>query len=231
MADPYANLHKDPVMLSQVFAALTNPDTNAIKAAEDVLRPFLKKASCVKAIVQQAAECPNAAVRQVAAVVLRKPIGKLWKKIKPEVQVSIKQMLIAAMMRETERPVRHQIASLAAALAKLTGFKPVTSGKKKSDKTAGWTELLQMINGCASAADAPAHRELAYYLLAQVGVPRARPRAAAPPRDADLARAPRARARSSPRRSATSSSSTSRSSPRSSRTRSPTPTARCRRRR
>ena len=80
--------------LSQALAALTNPNTNAIKAAEDVLRPFLKKKACVKAIVQQAGECPNPVVRQLAATVHRKPIAKLWKKLKPEVQAQVKAMLI-----------------------------------------------------------------------------------------------------------------------------------------
>ena len=184
MADPAAvaaTLHKDPATLSQVLAALTNPDTNAIKAAEDVLRPFLKKASCVKAIVQQAGECPNPAVRQLAATVLRKPIAKLWTKLKPEVQGQVKAMLIEAMTREAERPVRHQIASLSAALARIVGFGRAPAGGGRSalmaaqarsafaDKTGGgWPELLQFINTCAMQADTPQHRELAYYLLSQL---------------------------------------------------------------
>ena len=87
------------------------------------------------------------AVRQLAAVILRKKIVKLWKKVKKPLQLEIKNGLLAQLKAEPERAVRKSIAALVSALAKV-----LVPHKK-------WDELLGFISACAVDPNA-AYREL-----------------------------------------------------------------------
>lgn len=68
--------------MEAILAALLHPDTTQIKQAEEALKPVLKKAGCVPALMVQLQQSSNPAVRQIAAVVLRKKIVKMWRKLK-----------------------------------------------------------------------------------------------------------------------------------------------------
>lgn len=141
--------------LGEILAALTAPDTTRIKQAEDALRPVLKRPEAVGLLTTQVANNESPAVRQIAAVILRKKIGKLWKKVKKNARERTKSLLLERLANEPERAVRKSVAALASALAKLL----LPSNK--------WPELLQFISQCATHVD-PNHRELAYVLLVQL---------------------------------------------------------------
>ena len=149
-------MNAEDQQLEAVLVALTAPDTSRIKQAEDALKPVLKKSACVGALMTQVASSGNVAVRQIAAVILRKKIVKLWKKLKKSAQGRVKAAILERLGSEPERAVRKSVAALASALAKVL----VPHNK--------WPELLAFISQCATAANSPQHRELAYLLLLQL---------------------------------------------------------------
>ena len=149
-------MNAEDQQLEAVLVALTAPDTSRIKQAEDALKPVLKKSACVGALMTQVASSGNVAVRQIAAVILRKKIVKLWKKLKKSAQGRVKAAILERLGSEPERAVRKSVAALASALAKVL----VPHNK--------WPELLAFISQCATAATSPQHRELAYLLLLQL---------------------------------------------------------------
>ncbi|KAH8058274.1 hypothetical protein JL722_6131 [Aureococcus anophagefferens] len=149
-------MNAEDQQLEAVLVALTAPDTSRIKQAEDALKPVLKKSACVGALMTQVASSGNVAVRQIAAVILRKKIVKLWKKLKKSAQTRVKAAILERLGSEPERAVRKSVAALASALAKVL----VPHNK--------WPELLAFISQCATAATSPQHRELAYLLLLQL---------------------------------------------------------------
>ena len=85
-------LGQNDQQLGEILAALTAPDTTRIKQAEDALKPVLKRPESVGLLTTQVSRSENPAVRQIAAVILRKKIGKLWKKLKKN---SVSQMKAA----------------------------------------------------------------------------------------------------------------------------------------
>mmetsp|Transcript_20737 Transcript_20737/g.26835 ORF Transcript_20737/g.26835 Transcript_20737/m.26835 type:complete len:1175 (-) Transcript_20737:204-3728(-) len=135
--------------LEQILAALLQPNSDTIRQAEQALKPLLLKASVVSSLMTIIQNSPNAAVRQIAAVVLRKKIAKLWKKVKKSTQVLVKDALLARLHTEPERIVRKSLAALASTLA----------------KSSSWPELLLFVSECARQQQSAGHRELAYMLL------------------------------------------------------------------
>ena len=152
----FSSMNAEAQQLEAVLVALTAPDTSRIKQAEDALKPVLKKSACVTALMSQLSGSGSPAVRQIAAVILRKKIVKLWKKIKKSGQAKVKVALLERLANEPDRAVRKSVAALASALAKVL----VPSNK--------WPELLAFISQCAGAAESPQHRELAHLLLLQL---------------------------------------------------------------
>ena len=153
----------DVQSMEQILLGLLEPSSETIRQAEGLLKPLLKKASVVGVLVavlshgpQQADPGKRAAVRQIAAVVLRKKIVKLWGKLKKGAQAEVKAKILERLAAEEERAVRKSIAALASNLAKIL----VPTGK--------WPELLNFISTCAGDAQNPANRELAYILLLQL---------------------------------------------------------------
>lgn len=77
-----------------------------IKAATTQLNTqYYKQAECVPALFEIASSSPNQAVRQLAAVELKKRVavndGKLWKGTPENVRVQIKERLLRQVTEET----------------------------------------------------------------------------------------------------------------------------------
>ena len=70
-------LGQNDQQLGEILAALTAPDTTRIKQAEDALKPVLKRPESVGLLTTQVSRSENPAVRQIAAVILRKKIGAI----------------------------------------------------------------------------------------------------------------------------------------------------------
>ena len=112
-------LGQNDQQLGEILEALTAPDTTRIKQAEDALKPVLKRPESVGLLTTQVSRSENPAVRQIAAVILRKKIGKLWKKGKKNARERTKGLLLERLASEPERAVRKSVAALASALAKI----------------------------------------------------------------------------------------------------------------
>ncbi|KAJ1446286.1 armadillo-type protein [Pelagophyceae sp. CCMP2097] len=145
----------DPRVMEATLANLNVPDTARVKEAERVLKGAFAHPKCIAALMLQLEHSGNVSVRQVAAVVLRKKITKLWKKLKKAQHAETKAALLRRLEAEQDKSVRKAIAALVSTLAKV-----LVPGKK-------WDELLAFISRCAEAPDA-GHRELAHLLLLQL---------------------------------------------------------------
>eukprot|EP00635_Sarcinochrysidales_sp_CCMP3193_P004568 CAMPEP_0118902612 /NCGR_PEP_ID=MMETSP1166-20130328/7819_1 /TAXON_ID=1104430 /ORGANISM="Chrysoreinhardia sp, Strain CCMP3193" /LENGTH=93 /DNA_ID=CAMNT_0006841821 /DNA_START=198 /DNA_END=476 /DNA_ORIENTATION=+ len=81
--------------MEEILVGLLQPSSETIRLAEGALKPLLKKASVVGVLVAVLGEARNGpAVRQIAAVVLRKKIVKLWPKLKKATQAEVKAKLL-----------------------------------------------------------------------------------------------------------------------------------------
>jgi len=81
---PALALPSTPAELENVLAASQSNDNAAIAAATEVLMAFLKVPQALPSLLQQIQQSQIAASRQMAAVLLRKCIVKLFKALKPQ---------------------------------------------------------------------------------------------------------------------------------------------------
>jgi len=111
----------DTAQISQLLAALTQPNTETIRAAEKALKPLLKDPRCVASLldVLKASNTPQAPIRHVSSIVLRKRIVGHFKKFDEPTKNYVKSEILLILSNEPERTVRHGTASVAAELAKL----------------------------------------------------------------------------------------------------------------
>ena len=127
-------LGQNDQQLGEILAALTAPDTTRIKQAEDALKPVLKRPESVGLLTTQVSRSENPAVRQIAAVILRKKIGKLWKKVKKNARERTKGLLLERLASEPERAVpQKSVAALASAWPKY--YSRQTSGPSSSSSS------------------------------------------------------------------------------------------------
>ena len=120
---------------------------------EKYFKRYLKLSQCVADLMQQMILNPQANVRQLASVLLRKRIMKHWKNLTPEIQNEVKVALIDRIVNEPESLVRKNVASLTATLA--------------SDILEQWPELLAFIGTCTDS-QVVAAKEIGLYLLAEL---------------------------------------------------------------
>lgn len=158
-------LSSDAAQMATYLAALTHPDTNAIRQAEIALKPILKNQQCVPAMVEvvKSRETQNDAVRHVAVIVLRKRITGHLSKFDAASKAALKAELLSILQTESSRPVRNGVVALAATVCKVEA----EANADSAQPAAGWPELFQFI--AAAAGDAhPEARELAFLLLGEM---------------------------------------------------------------
>jgi len=116
---PALALPQNPAQLEAVLAASQSDDNAAIAAATEVLMAFLKVPAALPSLLQQLQHSQIPASRQMAAVLLRKCIVKLYKALKaPAEKEQVKSVLLQQLLDEPQRIVRHSIGALISALAK-----------------------------------------------------------------------------------------------------------------
>ena len=103
------------------------------------------------------------AVRQVAAIVLRKRIGGHWSKFDTALKTALKTEILTVLSSEPQRIVRNGAVGVAATMCKLE------CGEEGAAATGGnaWPELFQFIAKAAGDANGDA-RELAFLLLGEM---------------------------------------------------------------
>ncbi|KAJ9474929.1 Importin subunit beta-4 [Pseudozyma hubeiensis] len=133
------------------------PDTNTVKAATESLQNnYYKNPQCIPALFEILATSPDLAVRQLAAVELRKRLaksgGKVWTKQSVQVRDGIKAKLLEVVTNEQATAVRNAIARVISEIA------------KRELPAGSWPALLPFL---FQAADSPnaTHRQISLFVF------------------------------------------------------------------
>lgn len=128
------------VILQKLLAA----DNNLISEGTKELEEAYNSPNTIPALCQIVVSDNEPHIRQYAAVLLRKRLGKLrnWRLVLPEHQQTIKNGMLNALLQEKEKNVRAAVAHLIGVIV-----------RHESDKQDGWmNDVLKFIySNCASA--------------------------------------------------------------------------------
>jgi len=149
----------DPAYVQQLHTLLQQsnvPDTATVKAATAQLAAMFKNPACVPALFEILASSPDLAVRQLAAVEMRKRLsksgGKVWLKQAVDVRAGIKARLLEIIAKEDSTLVRNAISRVISEIAK----KELLAGT--------WPELLPFLFGAADSPTA-SHRQVSIFVF------------------------------------------------------------------
>ncbi|KAL5466681.1 hypothetical protein EMCRGX_G030825 [Ephydatia muelleri] len=102
--------------LESILERLLVPDSTVIRQATQDLQSIYKDPSVVPVLCQILTSSHNPQIRQFAAVVLRKRLVKMWKRLDAPTKESIKTALIQILVQERTHIVLNSVAHLAAML-------------------------------------------------------------------------------------------------------------------
>ncbi|KIY45024.1 ARM repeat-containing protein [Fistulina hepatica ATCC 64428] len=154
----------DPVFAQGLHDLLTQTantqDTNQLKVVTTSLtKNYYKNPACISALASIIASSPDQAVRQLAAVELRKRVigndGNLWTSLDQHQREEIKIKLPEAIIIEPSNPVRHATARAIAAIASI------------EVPASNWSNLLPSIQQICVSPEARV-REVGSFLLYSV---------------------------------------------------------------
>ncbi|KAJ2934827.1 hypothetical protein H1R20_g2288, partial [Candolleomyces eurysporus] len=143
--------------LHDLLLQSTSNDTALVKAATAQLnQEFYKQPQCIAGLAQIIGSSPEQAVRQLAAVELRKRVsqnsGNLWTLLDQSSRQEIKTQLPNLILNESNKLVRHSAARVIAAIASIE----VSNGT--------WNELLPFLQQTCQSPDVN-HRDVGSFIL------------------------------------------------------------------
>ncbi|KIJ20624.1 phosphatidylinositol 3-kinase [Paxillus involutus ATCC 200175] len=143
--------------LHNLLLQSTSNDTAQLKAATSQLNTeYYKNPACISALAQILASSPEFAIRQLAAVELRKRVrqqsGDLWVQLPQAAREQIKNELPQLILAEPNKLVRHSAARVVASIASV------------ELKEGTWPQLLPWLNEACTSAQV-AQREVGVYIL------------------------------------------------------------------
>uniref|UniRef100_A0A8C4YNS9 Importin 4 n=1 Tax=Gopherus evgoodei TaxID=1825980 RepID=A0A8C4YNS9_9SAUR len=115
------------------------------------LREAFRHPEVLPQLCQLLAGAPDPQIRQLAAVLLRRRLTKHWRKLSPEEQDRLKNLVLGALQQEAEHQVSVALAQLAALLLRHQGLER-------------WPQLLQLIQQGVRSPD-PHHRQISLLVL------------------------------------------------------------------
>ncbi|KAJ1728256.1 hypothetical protein LPJ61_004130, partial [Coemansia biformis] len=128
-------------------------DTSTIQTVTATLsQQFYTTAACVPALLTIAKDDQQWQVRQLAAVELRKRIGKFWDGIDDNTQQQMRDAILRAIVDESNDLTRHGLARVISSIAR----SDIPNQK--------WGDLIQFLYTCCQSAQV-AHREIGVYVL------------------------------------------------------------------
>eukprot|EP00128_Syssomonas_multiformis_P019057 Colp12_sorted_trinity150504_noHs@13741 len=147
MANPAVSQLRDLLRL------LLEPNNELIKQAEQDLKKYFADPRCISALLEIVGNVQDSpALRQLAAVFLRRRVSKQWIRQPPNVKAEVKVALVHICMQDQERIVRQATARVISVIAKLE----LAAGE--------WNELFQIMHeACHSSV--VAQREMGMFLL------------------------------------------------------------------
>ncbi|KAJ8095137.1 hypothetical protein PM082_010359 [Marasmius tenuissimus] len=143
--------------LHNLLVQTTSNDTNQLKAATSTLnQEYYKNPACISALASIITSSPEQAIRQLAAVEMRKRVsyhsGTLWTTLPQDEREQIKGKFPGLILNESSNLVRHSAARVVAAIAAI-------------ELPAGtWNDLLPFLQQTSSSSNA-SHREVGVYML------------------------------------------------------------------
>ncbi|CAI7993545.1 Importin-4 [Geodia barretti] len=141
--------------IQTILERLLVPDNAVIQQATRDLQAVYRNPDVIPGLCTLLHSSPNPQIRQFAAVLLRKRLVKLWKKLPGNDRTTIKSMLLQCLTQETVRIVFISVAHLASVLAKYE----LPRGQ--------WEELSTFIFQFCHSQD-PQQREVGVLLLSSV---------------------------------------------------------------
>ncbi|KIK94994.1 hypothetical protein PAXRUDRAFT_827438 [Paxillus rubicundulus Ve08.2h10] len=143
--------------LHNLLLQSTSNDTAQLKAATSQLNTeYYKNPACISALAQILASSPEFAIRQLAAVELRKRVRQqssdLWVQLPQAAREQIKNELPQLILAEPNKLVRHSAARVVASIASV------------ELKEGTWPQLLPWLNEACTSAQV-AQREVGVYIL------------------------------------------------------------------
>uniref|UniRef100_A0A8C8RXG2 Importin 4 n=1 Tax=Pelusios castaneus TaxID=367368 RepID=A0A8C8RXG2_9SAUR len=118
--------------LGRVLAELLQPDTGRIQRATAQLREAFRHPEVLPQLCQLLSGAQDPQIRQLAAVLLRRRLTKHWRKVGPEDQDRMKNLVLGALQQEAEHQVSVALAQLAALVLRQEGLER-------------WPQLLHLI--------------------------------------------------------------------------------------
>ncbi|KAH7885809.1 ARM repeat-containing protein [Phlebopus sp. FC_14] len=143
--------------LHNLLVQSTSNDTNQLKAATTQLNTqYYKNPACISALANILASSPEFAVRQLAAVEMRKRVreksGDLWMQLSQDDRQQIKDQLPTLILAEPNKLVRHSAARVVASIASIE----IEQGT--------WPQLLSWLHQACTSTDVT-QREVGVYIL------------------------------------------------------------------
>ncbi|KAI9008307.1 ARM repeat-containing protein [Gaertneriomyces semiglobifer] len=143
--------------VEELLQQIRSGDTTRLQAATAALSSRIYvNPHCIPVLFELASTRPDAGLRQLAAVELRKQIkkqgGASWDALDENLRSIIKQRVLAVVLAEPEKTVRHSFARVVAEIARIELPKEQ------------WGELIAFIYSCCQS-ETPAHREIGVFVL------------------------------------------------------------------
>jgi hypothetical protein len=140
--------------MEEILAKLLVANSSVIQQGTIELKEAFKKPEAIPALCEVIVSSSNSQIRQSAAVLLRRKLGKKrqWTKLNVETRNRIKQGMLQALVNEQEKLVKNAIAQFLGILGK----------HEFPDNT--WPEVLQFVHTLCSS-DHIFDRELGMYTL------------------------------------------------------------------
>lgn len=132
---------------------LLQPDTAIIRqATEQLSSVYFKDPRCIPSLNNILCNSSEWQIRQLAAVLMRKRIVRVWSRMPMEIRQQLKAVLLQRIINDDHNLVRHSIARVVSVIA-------------KHDIPAGhWKELLEFLYTCCQS-EFVGHREVGMYVL------------------------------------------------------------------
>ncbi|CAG9461228.1 unnamed protein product [Pedinophyceae sp. YPF-701] len=138
--------------LDAVLRTCLSNDNQKRKEAEGALQAAGKDVSIIPQLITRVCSSEDASVRQIAALFLKKRIGKHWKALDENARTAIKAALLERMLHEPVHPVKTAVMGAASVIAR----DAVPKGT--------WPQLLDFLAQCCASQDAE-HRHVAMSLF------------------------------------------------------------------
>ncbi|KAF9077913.1 armadillo-type protein [Rhodocollybia butyracea] len=143
--------------LHSLLVQTTSNDTALLKAATAQLnQEYYKNPACISALASIVTSSPEQAIRQLAAVEMRKRVafnsGHMWTMLSQDEREQIKTKFPELILAEASNPVRHSAARVIASIAAIE----IPMGT--------WPQLLPFLQQTCTSPNA-AHREVGMFML------------------------------------------------------------------